>query len=153
MRRVTVSAVYDGSADEIFAAALNFDEMRAAMRGLAVYEGVPDGTVVEVGKPMTVDVTFWGVLKIKGHRMEVVEMDRAGRWLQSREAGGAIRHWDHRLSVQPRDDGTAVWTDRVDIDAGVQTAFMAQFARYLYKRRHRYRQALSIEGTIERLPK
>ena len=151
MQRVTVSAVYYGDADEIFTAALNFDEMRAAMKGLATYDGVPDGMVVEVGKPVIVDVTFWGIIKAKGHRMEVVEMDHDGRWLQSREQGGAIRHWDHRLSVQPQPDGTVLWTDDVRIDAGLQTWFMARFAQYLYRRRHKHRQAISITGQIEKL--
>ncbi len=140
--RVEVEATYEGDADAIFAAALDFREMQEAMRGLAVYEGLPDAEVEE-GRTYEVDVTIWHVLRNRGHRMHVERLDRAARVIESRESGGAIRRWDHTLSVQTKGDRVR-WSDHVIIDAGWQTWPTSRFAGYVYRRRHRHRQALSI---------
>ena len=144
---VEVTALYDADPDETFEAALAFDELLDAMSGLAVYEGLMPGTVAEEGKTYVVDVTFWGFLKMKSHRMFVEKIDKPNRMLQSRESGNGIRQWDHNLSVHP-ENGKARWIDRIEIDAGWQTPFVARFARYVYTRRHKHRQALEITRKI-----
>lgn len=143
---VDVVATYEESADQVFEGALRFSEMTEAMSGLAVYKGLPDEAVQE-GATYVVDVTFWKLFTVKGHIMHIELLDRAGRILQSREHAPGIRRWDHTLSVQPR-DGRTEWRDTVLIDAGWRTPFMARFATYLYRRRHKHRQALSITSDL-----
>ena len=145
--RVEVTALYDADPDATFAAALNFDELMEAMSGLAVYEGLDPGTVAEEGKTYRVDVTFWGLLKMTGHTMFVEKLDVPNRELQSREGGNGIERWDHNLSVHP-ENGKARWVDRIDIEAGWQTPFVARFARFVYTRRHKHRKALDITRRI-----
>ncbi len=144
---VEVTALYDSDPDEVFASALQFDELLDAMSGLAVYEGLPPGTVAEEGKTYTVDVTFWGLIKMKGHVMHVEKLDKANRVLQSRESGNGITRWDHHLSVRP-ENTCARWVDRIVVEAGWQTPFVARFARFVYTRRHKHRQALEITRQI-----
>lgn len=146
--RVVITARHAGNADDIFDSALHFDELEAAMAGFAVYEGLPREKARE-GATYVTDVTFWGLIKIKGHTMHVEKVDVAGRIIQSREHGGSIKRWDHTLSVQP-DGKDAVWTDSVVIDAGWQTPFAARFAAYVYTRRHRHRGALSITRRMDK---
>ena len=149
-RLVEVTAFYRGDADAIFEAALDFSELEDAMRGLAVYEGAPKGEVKE-GETYTVDVTFWSVLKNKGHVMHVETLDRAARVIQSREHNPLIKRWDHHLSVEQEGDRVC-WTDTIVLDAGWQTPFAARFARFVYRRRHRYRKALEIRTRLARAP-
>ncbi len=139
---VKISAFYPGDADAVFAEALRFEELEEAMRGLAAYEGGPTGEVKE-GDAYSIDVTFWGVFKNKGHVIHVEKVDRANRVIQSREHNASVRRWDHNLSVQP--DGDRVrWTDSIVVDAGWRTPFAARFAAFVYRRRHRHRRALEI---------
>jgi len=145
-RVVKVVATYEESADQVFEGALRFSEMMEAMSGLAVYKGLPDEAVQE-GATYVVDVTFWKLFTVKGHTMHIELLDRSGRVLQSREHAPGIRRWDHTLSVQPR-DGRTEWRDTVFIDAGWRTPFIARFATYLYRRRHKHRQALSITSDL-----
>ncbi len=78
-----------------------------------------------------------------GHVIHVERLDQPARIIQSRESNPSIRRWDHTLSVQP--DGARVrWTDSVILDAGWQTFLTARFCAYVYRRRHRHRQALEI---------
>lgn len=140
---VKITALYDGDADEIFRGATEFAEMKDAMSGFAVYEGLSDQAAVE-GETYTVDVTIWGIIKNKQHVMHVEKLDFENRIIQSREHDKMIARWDHNLSVQPAGDGRARWVDAVVIDAGWRTSFVARFAAYTYRRRHKHRKALDI---------
>ena len=144
---VEVTALYDDEPDVVFAAALQFDELMEAMSGLAVYDGLAPGTIAKEGKTYTVNVTFWGFIKMKGHQMFVEKLDITARELQSRESGNGIKRWDHNLSVRPEGAG-ARWVDHIEIDAGWQTPFVARFARFVYTRRHKHRKALEITRSI-----
>ena len=48
--------------------------------------------------------------------------------------GRGIPVWDHMIEVAPEEDGTR-YTDRVRIEAGWRTPFVAAFARRLYAHR------------------
>lgn len=50
--------------------------------------------------------------------------------------GSLIKRWDHWIFVEPEGGGTR-YTDRVDIEAGILTPFVALFARLFYGHRQR----------------
>ena len=146
---VTIHAHYDGDADVIFDQALNFAEMVDAMSDIAVYDGIPDGCAVQ-GMTVTADVTFWGVIKNKGHVMHIETLDQPNRILQSREHGKRMKQWDHLLTVEPTAGG-AVWTDQITLNSGWSSWAMARFCRFMYCHRHRRREARSLSATIQPL--
>ncbi len=146
---VTIEARYPRDADTVFAEALQFSELAEAMRGLAAYDGLPEGEAYE-GQTCTVDVTLFGVFRNPGHMMHVERLDRAARVLQSREHNPSVRRWDHTLSVQPEGDG-CLWTDRILVDAARAAWATAHFARFVYARRHRHRAAQSIAKSLRRV--
>ena len=57
---VTIEARYPRDADTVFAEALNFAELREAMRGLARYDGLPEPTFEKTDRILTtgLQVTF-----------------------------------------------------------------------------------------------
>lgn len=143
---IIVEATYETNADRLFKDALDVSEMQAAMRGLAVYHGLPHRDISE-GETITVDVTMLGIFTTRNHVMHVERLDRADRVVQSREHNDAIRRWDHTLSIQPSASG-CVWRDTVVLDAGRWTFVTARFCRFVYMRRHRFRNAGSIRALI-----
>ncbi len=146
---VQLKAHYDADPDVVFSAALRFSEMTEAMRGIATYQGLPASDIAAQGDTITVDVTFWGILKQRGHKMFIERLDPEARIIQSRESGNGITRWDHTLSVQP-DGRRACWTDTIVIEAGWRTPIIARFAAFVYQRRHRHRKALSLSCQISR---
>ena len=146
---VFITARYQADADTVFAQALHLAEMKDAMSGIATYKGLPDGVVTQ-GDEFRVDVTLWGFLKTKGHVIKVETLDKTARILQSREHNPSVKHWDHTLSVQPSESG-CLWTDRVIIDAGWNTFGTALFAKYVYSKRHRHRNALNATAELRKL--
>lgn len=147
-RTITIEAVYPRAPEVIFAEALNLSEMKAAMAGIARYDGLPDGIVAE-GDEMTVDVTMWGWLKTRNHVMRVERLDHAALVLQSREHNPQVKRWDHKLSLSEHPQG-ALWTDEIVLDAGWQTPFTALFCRYVYTQRHKRRDAISLTANVRK---
>lgn len=70
------------------------------------------------------------------HHLSIERVDEAEGEVESREYGGPIRIWNHRIAVTPKGRGTH-YVDEIDIDAGVLTGLVAVFANLFY----RYRQA------------
>lgn len=147
-RRIIIEAIYPGDADRIFESALDFAELANAMSGLASYAGLPAGEVCE-GQRYTLDVTLFGWLTTSGHEIFVETLNRPERWLQSREHNPSVRRWDHHLSVQPHEHG-AIWTDAITLDAGWQTWFASFFVAFVYRYRHKRRNALRLTTRSER---
>lgn len=141
-RQVIIEAVYPGDPDAIFASALDFSELQDAMAGLAQYEGLP-AEPVKQGQRIVIDVTLWGWMKNSGHEIYVETLNRVDRWLQSREKNAAIKRWDHHLSVQPHEKG-ALWRDAITVDAGWRSFLLGFFVGYVYRYRHKRRNALEI---------
>lgn len=145
-KRVITTATYLGNAQDIFLEALSFSEMADAMSKIARYKGLANQTAQQ-GKTYKVDITTLKIFKTKGYEMLIELLDKEACILQSREKGGAIKTWDHHLSIRQKGE-MAIWTDDVTIEAGLMTPFTARFGAYIYKKRHQHRQALSIETKI-----
>ncbi|MEL7178813.1 MAG: hypothetical protein AAFN63_03195 [Pseudomonadota bacterium] len=145
---ITVEASYPADADRLFNEALDFSEMQEAMKGLAVYDGLPDRNVQQ-GETLCVDVTMFKFFKTRNHTMYVERLDHDTRIIQSREHNKQIKRWDHTLHVQPTDTG-CLWRDMIVLDAGFTTFLAARFCRFVYARRRRLRQASRIKATIQR---
>ena len=58
------------------------------------------------------------------------------RMLRDNGRGQLIKRWDHWLLVEPENGGTH-YTDRVDIEAGILTPFIALYARMFFAHRQR----------------
>ena len=58
------------------------------------------------------------------------------RTLRDNGRGQLIKRWDHWLLVEPEDGGTR-YTDRVDIEAGILTPFIALYAQMFFAHRQR----------------
>ena len=144
-KTITLTHHYDHAPDAVWQVATDFDAFVEATKRLVTFEGLPDEPMFEGQK---IDVTFrlFGKLPPQPYHMEVARFDPAARMFQSREHGGAVKMWNHRLTVEPTSTG-AVLTDRVEIDAGWMTWVYAAYGRFMYRQRHPVRQRLLTELT------
>ena len=60
--------------------------------------------------------------------------------------GSSARVWDHWIIIEPDGSGGTLYTDRVTVDAGWRTPFVAAFARAFYAHRQRRWQKLAQTG-------
>jgi len=63
-----------------------------------------------------------------------------------------IRQWDHLISIQGADKGT-MYTDRVDVSAGLLTPFIWAFGWIFYRHRQRRWRQLASQGFSYEEPK
>jgi hypothetical protein len=65
--------------------------------------------------------------------------------------GDLARKWDHCISLAPQPDGSTLYTDRVEIEAGLLTPFVWLFAAMFYRyRQGRWRRLVRNEFDYEK---
>ena len=147
-KTITLTHHYDHSPEAVWHVATDYDAFVEATKRLITFEGLPDEPMHEGQK---IDVTFrlFGKLPPQPYHMEVVRFDPGGFMFQSREHGGPVKMWNHRLTVEAVDGG-AVLTDRVEIDAGWLTPIYAIYGRFMYRQRHPVRVRLLAASALDR---
>jgi hypothetical protein len=88
------------------------------------------------GELIETRLLFFGLLPAWQHRLLVVSVDDERRELLSRESGGPVRRWNHRIAIEPDGENTCRYTDEIEIEAGVLTPLVWAYAHLFY----RYRQ-------------
>lgn len=83
----------------------------------------------------------WQVIGI-----ERPESGGAARTLRDNGRGTLARRWDHHITVELTSDGQTLYTDRVEIEAGLLTLAVWSFARAFYAHRQRRWRRLVANG-------
>ena len=71
------------------------------------------------------------------HRMRLIRIDHDKMELSSEEQGGLVRRWDHRKWIEEDSESRCLYTDEIDIDAGLLTFLIWAFAHCFYRYRQR----------------
>jgi hypothetical protein len=143
-----VTAHYADDADALFERARHFGDMVEATRTISSYAGLPRQPMQE-GAHYTTDIRLFGVIPCNDYHIRIDALNEGDRVLETTEWNASVRSWKHRLEVRPSADGS-VWIDHVVIDAGLMTPVIARYARFMYRTRHRSRNAIRIETSLSR---
>ncbi|MEM7774358.1 MAG: hypothetical protein AAF732_02025 [Pseudomonadota bacterium] len=144
---IDITAGYGEVPTSVFKRAIQFSEIRAAMSGVAYYDGLPTTGSYAEAETYRTDIRFWGVLPVRRHTIYVAHLDLENRILLTHESHKGIRVWRHMVCVSEAGDG-ATWVDQITIDAGWQTPFVARFAQHVYCRGHRSRGASRLQSSV-----
>ncbi len=111
-------------------------EEHAMQRRLVAMEpAAPLPESVAEGEEISVRLRFLGLIPGWTHTLRIERL--AAHEIASREHGGPVKAWDHRLTFQPTSPESCRYTDTVEVRAGLATPLVALFAHIIY----RYRQA------------
>jgi hypothetical protein len=102
---------------------------------LTVTAATPLPEAVAEGDEISIRLRFLGVLSGWTRTLRIEHL--GSREIASREHGGPVRAWDHRLTFEPTSPTSCRYTDSVEVRAGPATAIVVLFAHLIY----RYRQA------------
>lgn len=141
MASFVIERKYDWPADRHFQAIIRYDELAEAMEGQARYQGLPAGEAVQ-GQCFDVNIKMLGWLPIGSWHIEVLERDDTALRLRSLEHGGAVKAWNHTITVVSTGEHSCLHRDALDIDAGWLTGLYTGMARRMYEKRHDQRQVL-----------
>lgn len=138
MRTVHVETILPTDADRVWSAMLSPVTFLYVCRGLLGFPALAGRSeVLRAGERGTGWLFAFHVIPAYRHTIEIVEVDQASRTVRTHENGGLLKAWNHTLHVEPIDERSSRYSDTVDIDAGVATAFVAALAKGIYRYRHR----------------
>ena len=128
-------------ADRVWSAVRRSDTFRHVTKGVLGFR-VPGGLppTLREGESVTGRLMLFHVLPLWRHEIRVESVDDRELVIQTREHGGPLRRWDHRISVRQSMGPRSLYTDRVDIGGGPLApptwVFVQVFFRY---RQYRWR--------------
>jgi hypothetical protein len=92
----------------------------------------------EVGREYPLKLYFLKFIPLGRHSIQLVKVDRDQNTISSRERGLLTPVWNHNIVFQEIKPGMLIYTDDIDIRAGLLTPFIWLFAHVFY--RHRQQQ-------------
>jgi hypothetical protein len=138
MAIVDRSCTLPANADAVWAAVQTPGAFKLVTRGLLSMPALRGRTDPwEQGETVVGWIFLFGVIPLSRHHLLVASLDEEHRTLRSSEHGGLLRRWDHDITVEPIDDRSCRYRDRIEIDAGALTPIVAAWARWFYRMRQR----------------
>ncbi|MFO0809146.1 MAG: hypothetical protein U0746_11015 [Gemmataceae bacterium] len=125
-------------ADVVWQLLLRKDTFLHVTRGMVGFTDVDrwPARLFTEGVTLTTGVRLFGIGPATQYTVEVVRVDDARMEIETREHGGLIESWKHHLQVQPLAADECLYTDRIELRAGVATPLVWLFTAVFY----RYRQ-------------
>ena len=146
--RLRVTSKFPAAPDRVWGLLLRKETFLYITRGMMSFQGSetwPE-TLMEKDVSLSLRLRLFGVGFWMPHHIRFVEIDPERRVIVTREQGGLIRLWGHRMTMEHDGAGGTRYTDRVDIEAAVLTPFVWLFAMAFYRHRHRRWQEWLREG-------
>ncbi len=84
-----------------------------------------------------IECRLFGSLPLATRTLFFERVDDHSRQIQTREHDRLVRRWDHLISIDEREDGTTLYSDSVEIDAGILILPFWLFAQLFYHHRQR----------------
>src|SRR5690606_25258755 len=87
------------------------------------------------GSTLETRLRFFGVLPAWKHEIAFERVGDSDCVVLTREGGGLVPVWNHLIQVQAVDDHHCVYTDDVEIKAGLLTPFVWLYSHVFYRYR------------------
>ena len=116
---------------------LQRDAFLYVTRGMLGFKGAEEWPeVFEEGQVLETKLLLFNVIPAWNHRLRLIRVDHENMEIASLEDGGFVRRWNHRKWIEDQSERRCMYTDEIDIRAGLLTWFIWAYAHVFY----RYRQ-------------
>lgn len=107
-------------------------------RGMLGFTGAEEWPeVFEEGQLIKTRLLFFNIVPAWEHRLRIIRIDHEKMEITSQEDGGPVRRWNHRKWIEAESEQTCLYTDEIDIDAGLLTFLIWAYAHVFYRYRQR----------------
>jgi hypothetical protein len=90
-----------------------------------------------VGKQYQLKMSLCGIVPLGKHFIRIVEINPEQKTIISNEHGSLIKVWNHIIKLVPIDDQSILYTDEIEIQAGILTPVVWLFSHIFYRHRQR----------------
>jgi hypothetical protein len=87
--------------------------------------------------PIRLRSYLFGFIPLGVRTLAFERIDSERREIETREHDPLIRRWDHTVRVEARADGRTLYSDDIEIEAGLLTIPVVLFAHWFYRHRQR----------------
>ena len=124
------------------------DNLKASTRGLMGIEtiGTPNSDEWRAGETYTFRLKLFHFVPWAVHEVKMIKVDSNACSYTTEEKGGAVRWWNHHLTIEPTKDG-CVRRDVIEFEAGMMAAVVWPFSQVMYRLRHRRLRKL-VSGSL-----
>ena len=98
----------------------------------------------EQGVTYVCKIRIFKWIPIGRRQLTIERVDDNKLEIQSREFDPLVRKWDHLIRVEASENET-LYSDELDIEAGLLTPFVCLYDRIFYRHRHRQWRAIANE--------
>lgn len=96
-----------------------------------------DDFIWKAGKTFSFRFKLFGVIPFGDHTIKVIEFDENTNRIYTNESNPHVPIWNHTITLEPLDDNSLRYTDKVEIYAGWKTPLVTLWARRFYAHRQK----------------
>jgi hypothetical protein len=150
MKTIRISAIFPAGADAIWPLLSSVETLRYIAAPFAAFKQIDGKKTDNWREGMTVGfrLRIFGVLPLGIHKIRIEMFDRRSFTVQSVEGNKMVPLWNHKITLEPKSADNALYTDEVEIGAGLLTPFVCLWARAFY--RHRQKRWVRLLGKAAR---
>ena len=137
--RVIRSSVFPADADVIWEKLKEIDSLKYVAAPMATFSAVGHSGALVWEKGCEYDFVFklFGFIPFGTHHISIRKFDSAEHIIVSYEHNENVRKWNHRITLKTVGRSHTLYTDIVDIDAGIKTLPIYIWANIFYAHRQR----------------
>lgn len=135
-RRILVQSILNAPPELVWALAQRpamLAEVSYPLLGFFTRDGRPLPSVWKEGATTELNLYGLGFLPLGRHVIAIDRIDPKTGEIQTRESSQLAPVWNHLIRIEPFGDGQTLYTDQVDISAGLLNPLVMQFALAFYR--------------------
>ncbi|MDR2110902.1 MAG: hypothetical protein LBP32_06300 [Spirochaetaceae bacterium] len=141
---IRVSSTFPAPPDELWPLLLRVDTLRYIAAPYAAFSPLEPGEMVwREGTAVRFHLRIFG-LPFGIHTIRIHKIDGIAHTIQTYEGNQFVPVWNHRITLEPADGISTIYTDEVEIGAGWKTGVVRLWSGAFY--RHRQRKWLKLMG-------
>lgn len=136
--KVKVSSTFNREPTEIWHLLKRSSTLVYVTRGLIGFRSSAEEfpQIWQEGKTEHMQILLFGLVRAWHHQIRFVSVSEKNMQIMTHEAGGMISKWNHQMSVSPVNCHSCLYTDEIEIEAGLLTPMVWLYAQVYYRYRH-----------------
>jgi hypothetical protein len=137
-KTVIVTSEIPASVDEIWEKLQRIETLQYIASPFAKFKSLDEtGVVWEEGRSLRFKLRIFGVMPIGTHTINVLQFNKSTYSIYTNEGNKIVPVWNHRITLKRINNSQTLYTDEVEIFAGVITSLVCLWSRLFYEHRQK----------------
>lgn len=147
---VCVSSHLNAPADSVWRTVKKSATLIFVTRGLLGFSRGAFPSEWRAGETVVTRLWLFNLIPAWTHVLHFARVDDEQQEILTNERGGLVNVWNHSITVRHKSEKSCLYTDKIEIEAGLATVLVWLFAQIFYRYRHlRWRRLASQINTLE----